>query len=112
MHHAIDRLMAQTFAYFLSKLEEYGILNQGVSVWCSDLGSGVSHSYRNIPYVLVGSANGFLKTGQFVDLGGVYNNKLFNTLITAAGVRTDNGDWIEDFGVPELEKGLLTDLLT
>ena len=112
MHHSIDRLMAQTFAHFLTRLDEYGILDQGISVWCSDLGNGVSHSYNNVPFILVGSGNGFLRTGQFVDFGGQYHNKLFNTIITASGIRTDNDGWIENFGDPELEGGVLSELIT
>ena len=111
MHHAIDRLIARTFGHFLSRLDEYGILDQGISVWCSDLGNGVSHSYRNVPFIVAGSAGGFLKTGQFIDFGGQYHNKLFNTLATAAGVRTESGGWIEDFGDPSLEGGVLPELI-
>ena len=111
MHHAIDRLMAQTFGHFLSRLDDYGILDQGISVWCSDLGNGVSHSYRNVPFILAGSVGGFLRTGRYVDFGGLYHNKLFNTIITAAGIRTDTGGWIEDFGDPGLEGGVLSELI-
>ena len=111
MHHSIDRLFAQTFGYFLNKLDGYGILDKGISVWCNDLGNGVSHSYHNVPFIIAGSGNGFLRTGQCIDAGGVTHNKLFNTLINAFGIRTATGEYIQDFGSPELEGGLLDELL-
>jgi hypothetical protein len=111
MHHSIDRLFAQTFGYFLNKLEEYDILDRGISVWCNDLGSGVSHSYNNIPFILAGSGNGYLQTGQFVDFGGLTHNKLFNTIINASGIRKPNDDLVDDFGDSELDGGILSDLL-
>ena len=80
-------------------------------MWCSDLGTGVSHSYNNVPYIIVGSGNGFLQTGQFLDLGGVTHEKLFNTLITASNIRTAEGNWIEDFGDPELEGGVISEII-
>lgn len=111
MHHSIDRLFAQTFGYFLDRLQEYGILDQGVSVWCNDLGNGISHSYNNIPFILAGSGNGALQTGQFVDFGGVTHNQLFNTIINACGIRKENGDLVDDFGDSELDGGILGELL-
>jgi len=39
---------------------------------------------RNVPHIIWGNGGGFLKSGQYIDAGNVTNNKLFNTLITAA----------------------------
>jgi hypothetical protein len=39
---------------------------------------------KNVPHIIWGNGGGYLKQGQFVDAGNVTNNKLFNTLITAA----------------------------
>lgn len=111
MHNSIDRLFAQTFGHFLGRLEEYSILDQGISVWCNDLGNGVSHSYNNLPFVLAGSGNGYLQTGQFLDFGGQTHNKLFNTIINATGIRKDNGDLVDNFGDAELDGGSLSELL-
>ena len=111
MHHEIDRLFAQTFGHFLAKLEDYGILDSCISVWCNDLGTGVSHSYNNVPYIIAGSANGFLRTGQHLDFDNLTNNRLFNTLLAAAGVSNADGTAIEDFGDASLEGGLLNELL-
>lgn len=106
LHHAIDRLHAQTFAHLLDRLSEHGILDDTVCVWTNDLGAGVSHTYRNIPWVLAGSGGGFLQTGQYVDLGGnVTHNKLLSTIASAVGVRKADGDLVDDFGDPSLERG-------
>lgn len=112
MHHQIDRLFAQTFVHFLNRLEEYGILDNGISVWCNDMGNGFTHEYLNVPFISVGSGNGFLKTGQFIDFNGVTHNKLFNTYINAFGIRNANGGLIKNFGDPDVEGGVLDDLIS
>ena len=37
-----------------------------------------------MPHIIWGNGGGYLKQGQYIDAGNVTNNKLFNTLITAA----------------------------
>ena len=112
MHHDIDRLHLATFRHMLDRLDEYGILDQTVAVWTNDLASGPPHSYSNLPVVIVGG-NGFLKNGEYVHAGGVTNNKLWNTVINAAGVRGSGGDddFITDFGDPSLSPGLISQML-
>ncbi|HKP56702.1 MAG TPA: DUF1552 domain-containing protein [Polyangiales bacterium] len=112
MHHQIDKLHARLFKYLLDKLASYStpegtLLDSGVAAWTNDLGHGVSHNYQNIPWVLAGSAGGFLKQGQYIDAGNVTHNKLFNTLLTAVGVRKADGSPVDDFGDPSLAKGLI-----
>lgn len=108
LHHQIDRLHAQTFRHLLDRLSEAGVLDDCVAVWTNDLGAGVSHTYRNIPWVMAGSGGGFLQTGQFVDLGGeVTHNKLLSTIASAVGVRKDDGDLVDDFGDASLDRGLI-----
>ncbi|MFK7929595.1 MAG: DUF1552 domain-containing protein [Myxococcota bacterium] len=112
LHHQIDRLHAQTFKHLLDRLSEAGILDDCVAVWTNDLGAGVSHTYRNIPWVIAGSGGGYLKTGQHVDLGGnVTHNKLLSTLASAVGVRKPGGDLVDDFGHSSLEKGQIDQII-
>ena len=116
MHHEIDKLHARLFKYLLDKLASYStpegtLLDSGVAAWTNDLSHGVSHSYNNVPWVLAGSAGGFLKQGQYVDAGGVTHNKLFNTLLTAVGVRKADGSPVDDFGDPGLAKGLISAMM-
>ncbi len=111
-HHEIDRIHLRIFKYLLDRLDSYKVgagtlLDQGVAVLTNDLGTGVGHSYNNIPYVIAGGAGGFLKTGQFLDAGGVTSNQMMNTLGAAVGCKNGAGDVLDDFGDSSLKKGLI-----
>jgi hypothetical protein len=116
LHHEIDKIHADMFLHLLDKLSSYNLggsttlLDAGVAVWLNDL-SNKYHSYQDVPYICVGSCNGFLKTGQFIDAGGVDNNKIFNTIATAVGCTNDSGGPVDDFGDPSLEPGLIDAML-
>lgn len=115
LHHEIDRIHARHFKYLLDKLSAYDLgsgplLDFGVVVWLNDL-SNLYHSYQDVPYILAGGASGFLKTGQFVDVGGVANNKLLSTIGAAMGCKNGAGGPLDDFGDPSLPKGLLTEIM-
>lgn len=116
-HHQIDRIHARLFRHLLDRLSMYGtetgtLLDDCAAVWTNDLGHGVSHTYDNVPFVIAGSCGGFLQTGQFVQLPALTNhNKLFNTLLNAVGIRKPGGDWVDDFGDPELEPGWLPEII-
>jgi len=116
LHHKIDRLLLQNFKYLLDRLSAYDLgsgtlLDFGVAVWLNDLADKY-HSYDGVPYIMAGSCNGFLKTGQYVDVGDVNNNKLFNTIGTALGCKSDGKEILDDFGDPELEGGLIPEIMT
>ena len=116
MHHEIDKLHARLFRYLLDKLASYSLptgtlLDQSVAAWTNDLGHGVSHNYENIPWVLAGSAGGYLKQGQYIDAGKVTHNQLFNTLLNAVGVRKADGSLVDDFGDPSLRPGQIDGML-
>lgn len=124
--HAVDRLMMNHYKHLLDKLSGYDtptgpLLDQGVAIWANQCATG-AHSFSNVPWILAGTSNGFFKKGQFVTVGtgqmpsgsqdgkggdgrvsGV--NKMLNTLLTAAGVPTDN------FGDPSLTKGIFSELV-
>jgi hypothetical protein len=115
MHVGIDRLRMQTFKHLLDRFSSYSmpngtLLDAAFALWTSHVAIGPSHSFDNLPVIIAGSAGGFLRQGQYVDAGGVGNNRLLNTLITANGVRR-NGGPIEDFGSPGLEGGVIDALL-
>ncbi|MEZ4318905.1 MAG: DUF1552 domain-containing protein [Myxococcota bacterium] len=112
LHHEIDRLHAQTFRHLLDRLSEFGVLEQSIAVWTNDLGAGVSHTYRNIPWVLAGSGGGALQTGQYVDLGGERPHAhLLSTIASAVGVTKDDGSPIDDFGDPSTAPGRIDEIL-
>lgn len=116
LHHKIDRLHGRLFKYLLDKLSAYTLpeggtlLDSMVAVWMNSLSNGPPHSYKGVPFILAGSAGGFFKTGQHVNVGSVNNNKLFNSILTAVGVRKAGGEPVDDFGDPSLAKGLLTQI--
>lgn len=120
LHHEVDRQFARAFKYLLDKLSEYqfesqSLLDQGVAVWLNDLGNGPHHSARNCPYIMAGSAGGFLKQGQYIELDDGDNEpnvaRVLNTLGSAAGLRKENGDLIDDFGDPSLDRTPHPDLM-
>lgn len=110
MHFEIDKLHARLFKYLIDRLAAYStpegtLLDSGFAVWTNDIAHGVSHGYKNVPWVFAGSCGGFLKQGQYVDAGNVTHNKLFNTLLEAVGVKNADGTPVDDFGDPSLSKG-------
>ena len=111
LHHLIDRKLLGLFRHLLDKLAAYempsgSLLDCGVAVFTNDL-SNKWHSYENVPYILAGSAGGFLETGVYVDAGGVANNKILNTIGAAVGCKNAEGGPLDDFGDPSLPKGLV-----
>ncbi len=115
LHHKIDRKLLGLFSYLLDKLKAYPmpegtLLDHGVAVYANDL-ADKSHSYDGVPYLLAGKAGGFLKTGLYVDATGVTNNKILNTIGAAVGCTNGSGGPLDDFGDPDLEKGLIDALV-
>jgi hypothetical protein len=130
--HAVDRLMMGSYKYLLDLLTSYTtptgpLLDQGVAIWANQCATG-AHSFSNVPWILAGTANGYLKKGQFLTVGtgkmptgkqdGVAGdpsisgvNKMLNTVLTAAGVTKSGGAPTDDFGDPSLPKGLMTELV-
>jgi len=83
-HHGIDIVRMQTLAKGLDVFNAHGLANNSQVMWTTHISDGPSHSGRNVFHIIWGNAGGFLKTGQYIDAGSVTNNKLHNTLITAA----------------------------
>lgn len=107
-HIAIDRLRMNTFKHLLDTWSQYGsargsLLDSAFALWTNHVAVGPSHGFDNLPVIVAGNAGGFLKQGAYVDAGGATNNKLLNTLISAAGVPTT------DFG--QGTPGLLEQML-
>jgi len=92
----VDRIQITAFKYFLDKMAATmtptgSLLDQGATVNTNQLGTGPDHSMKNLPYIVVGSANGFLNQGKYIDAGGVSNSLMLNTLAAAVGVKTSMG---------------------
>lgn len=115
LHHLIDRKLLGLFGYFLDKLAQYempngSLLDYGVACFTNDL-SNKWHGYDNVPYILAGTAGGALRTGLYVDAGGVTNNKILNTIGAAVGCKNDSGGPLDDFGDSSLEPGVIDSIL-
>ncbi len=83
-HHEIDTLRMQSLLHGLDAFKARGLQDKSIVMWTNHVADGPSHSMTNVPHIVWGNGGGYLKTGQYLDAGKVTNNKLFNTLITAA----------------------------
>jgi hypothetical protein len=95
-HAEIDVVRMQTLAKGLDAFNARGLANSAMVMMTFHISDGPSHSGMNVPHIIWGNGGGFLKTGQFLDAGKVTNNKLMNTIITAA-IR-DKSTATVDFG--------------
>jgi hypothetical protein len=95
-HAEIDVVRMKTFAKGLDAFNARGLASNSMVMLNFHISDGPSHSGLNVPHIIWGNGGGFLKTGQFLDGGKVTNNKLLNTIITAA-VR-DKSTAAVDFG--------------
>jgi hypothetical protein len=98
LHAKIDRIRLESFKYLIDRWSTYAtpngpLLDNAFAMWTSHVANGPSHSGRNVPIIIAGSGGGYLKQGQYVDAGSATNAKLFNTLITAAGGRSNGGEY-------------------
>jgi hypothetical protein len=115
LHRQIDRIHAADFLYLCGLLAGVNtptgpLIDQGYTVWTNQVSTGW-HRHDNQPFVIVGSAGGYLRTGAYVDAGKVKLNRMLNTLITAAGVKSAAGGPVTDFGEPSLTGGLIDSIV-
>jgi len=93
---SIDRIQINHFKYFLDQLSAIQtptgpLLDQGVAVNTNQLSTGPDHGFKPLPFLLAGTASGFLKKGQYIDVGNVSTAVMLNTLAAAVGVNTSMG---------------------
>lgn len=115
LHRQVDRMHAADFLYLCNRLRDVDtptgpLIDQGYAVWTNQIATGW-HSHDNQPFVIVGNANGYLKSGHYVDAGGVKLNKMLNTLLTAAGCTGSGGGPVTNFGEPSLPGGLIPSII-
>ena len=115
LHRQIDRMHAADFLYLCGLLRDVDtpmgpLIDQGYAVWTNQIATGW-HLHTNQPFVIVGNAGGYLRSGHYVDAGGVKLNKMLNTLLTAAGVKGAGGGPVTDFGEPSLPGGLIPSMI-
>ena len=107
----INQWFAGEMNYLLTKLAEtpdpgtdQSLLDNTLVIWTNELGKGNSHTLQNIPFLMVGGAEGF-QMGRYLKLDNQPHNRLWLQLAHAFGHN------IETFGTKELcEHGPLTEL--
>jgi uncharacterized protein DUF1552 len=62
------------------------VLDNTVMVWGNELSLGNSHSHAEIPFLLLGSAGGSLRTGRYLQFGSQPHNRLLVSVLQAMGV--------------------------
>ena len=102
--NARDTWHAGLMAYLCQRLDaipEGGgtMLDNTVILWTSEISQGNTHSQKNMPIVMAGSAGGALETGQFLHLPDTSHNDLLTTLAQAFGLE------IASFGDARFNKG-------
>jgi len=75
-----------------------------VVLWMKEQSNGSTHSRRDYPVVMAGSAGGVFKTGRTLDAGGKPHSGLLISLANAVDVPTTA------FGDPDFSKGPLVGL--
>jgi hypothetical protein len=123
---AIDNFYATQVAYLAQKLNGISganggtLLDQSVICWSSELDMGAAHNHDDTPFVLVGGANGQLKTGNLVtfpldlvdgsEATAEVNDRAHNDLLlTLAKVM---GTPMTTFGEPTYCTGPITQILS
>lgn len=116
LHHQVDRLMGTVFLHLVNKLDGYlmpdgkTLLDHGFAAWTSDVSDG-AHGLKHIPWVIAGSAGGYLKQGQFINVNGKAVSQMLNTLGTAAGLTGSGGGPLTDFGPSGVATGVISEML-
>jgi len=95
-HAEIDRVRMTTLAAGLDHFKARGLADQAFVMWTVNYAEGPSHSFKDVPHIIWGNGGGFLKQGQYLSAGGVTNDRLLNTLISAA--LQDSQTTVTDFG--------------
>jgi hypothetical protein len=72
------------------------MLDNSLVLWGNEIGEGASHTHENIPWVIAGSAGGYLATGRALEFDGVPHNNLLLSVLHAFGMQDQ-----QSFGAPE-----------
>jgi len=105
------RWHAGEIAYFAEKLAQIPegdgtVLDSTLIVWGTEVSQGNSHSLRDIPYLLLGTAQGKIRGGQWLTLPDRSGNDLLITIAQALDLN------LTTIGTPNYTTGLIEELLT
>ncbi len=82
--------LAGDWAYFITKLKSYGVLDQTVTVWGTQNGASTSHDGKNTPFLLAGRLGGALGPGgRIIDCTGRNHNDVYIAIARGFGMNVD-----------------------
>ncbi len=81
------------------------LLENTLFLWGNEIGSGNTHSYKDIPWLLAGRARGRLRTGRYLRFPDLPHNDLLVSVCNAMGF-----DDVTSFGIPAVCTGPLPNL--
>lgn len=102
---------ARRFAALLAKLDampegDGTVLDHTMVIWGSEIGTGASHDFSRVPFVVAGGGGHGLRTGQYLELpSGTFHNRL---LVSA--MRFFGADDVNSFGSLDTHSGSLEGL--
>jgi hypothetical protein len=101
---------ADRFAHLLELLDAVPegsgtMLDNTLVIWGSEIGTGWSHDFANVPFVVAGGGAGGVQTGRYLKVPkGTYHNRLLVSAMRFMGVDVDT------FGSTDQERGSLAGL--
>jgi hypothetical protein len=108
---ACERWFSEQFLYLVNRMKELddpvnggSLFDNTLILWAQELGDARAHVCTDVPFIIAGSAGGHFKTGQLLDFGGMYHNRLLVSVANALGFD------IETFGDPDGGSGALEGL--
>jgi Protein of unknown function (DUF1552) len=100
----VNRWYCEQFTYLIEKMDAVQegngktMLDNSLVIWTDGLGKGNNHTRKNIPWVLAGSAGGYMPTGRYMDMGSKPHNHLLVDILRAMGLKDETY-----FGPPSLK---------
>jgi hypothetical protein len=86
----MQAFLAGEWAYFITKLKAYGILDQTVTMWGTQNGASTSHDMHNTPILLAGRLGGaFQPGGRLLDCGNRNHNDVYLAIAKGFGMTVD-----------------------
>jgi hypothetical protein len=82
------------------------MLDNSVLLWGNELGKGNAHTYKDIPWMILGGAGGSLRMGRYLQYQSMPHNNMLTSILNAFGY-TD----VKNFGDTTVGTGPLTNLV-
>jgi hypothetical protein len=91
---AWENYYAEEFAYLLTQLKAFGVLDDTAVVWGSEIDAGNAHSHYNMPFVLASGANVGLKKNHVARFPVNYDGDNQHGCIQVDGVSPSHNDML------------------